>query len=57
MRTDKYKCEVRDGGWLIDWDLFETEQDAKNWGEQHKGELSKHAANEYARMIERHANK
>lgn len=55
--SDKFLCEVRDGGWIADWRLFDDEVLANEWGKTHDGTMSKKAAGEIVAMVQRHENK
>lgn len=57
MREDKFRCEVRDGGWIADWNLFDTKAEAETWGANHNGAMSKGAASAINDMVKRWANK
>ncbi len=37
---DKYRAEVRHGGWIADYQMFKTADEASAWGEQHTGAMS-----------------
>jgi hypothetical protein len=56
-RPDKWKCEVRDGGWIADYKLFETQAQAEKWGKEHTGGTTPEALFLIAEMVKRWANK
>lgn len=54
---DKWLCEVRDGGWIADWQRFDTKEQAEEWGKNHNGETAQKASQAIAEMAKRWANK
>lgn len=49
--TDQYECQVRENGFLVDWEKFSTDTEAAKWGREHKGELSMGAGMLYNEVI------
>lgn len=54
---DKWLCEIRDGGWIADWKLHDSEQAAQAWGAGHDGTTAPKANKAIADMAVRWANK
>jgi hypothetical protein len=53
----QWKCDVRNCGFIADWQFFDTEQEAETWGKSHSGESSQKATNAIGQMAKRWAEK
>jgi hypothetical protein len=56
-RSDKFRCEVRTEGFIADWDLFDTEREANQWGLNHSGARSPKAGRAIFNLAARWGNK
>lgn len=41
--NNKFKCTVRNNGFVIDWGFFDSEPEAETWGKDHDGEIGQSA--------------
>jgi len=46
----KFRCDIRDGGWLVACGMFDTKEAAQAWGEKQDGAMSPQVAALYVEI-------
>lgn len=49
---ETFLCEIRESGWIMDCQRFETVEQARIWGFNHDGKMSNAIAATYAQIVE-----